>query len=268
MQFLNTAPLWLIGFVLAAVMVTAEEIGFHCRMLTQRGGKEEKGEERVGNLVGAALALLGLLFAFTFAMAQDRYDQRRRLVMQEANAVSTSYLRYQAFEEPERSRLSRLMRDYAVLRSEAFDAQREREKLNTLVARTAAYQAQIWDAVLAALARQPALIEPVMESTNNMFEITAMRRAMVDARIPSSILVGLLAFAVLTAFFTGYGLELERRHRAPTAVLFLLFAFVFLLILDLDRSYSGPIRVSQASMVRAAETIAALEAAKLEAPSP
>ncbi|CAN7458042.1 hypothetical protein LJR219_003023 [Phenylobacterium sp. LjRoot219] len=264
MQWLDAAPLLLVAVVLTLVFVSAEELGVRFRRFVsaRRGTGDRDVDEGVGNLVGAALGLLALIFGFTYAMAQDRYDQRRLLVMSEARAVATSYLRFQAFDEPERGLLSQLMLEYTALRSRGIDPQRDRAGLHALVARTEQLQSEIWDAALRGLGRRPDLTEPVMESTNEMFEITATRVAMVDARIPVSIQAGLITFAVMSAFFTGYGLALDRRHRMAVVGLFLLFTFVYVLVLDLDRSYSGPIRVSQAPMVQAAAHIERLEAAK------
>src|SRR6202012_1664566 len=44
-------------------------------------------------LEAAAFALMGLLIAFTFSSAATRYDARRRLVVEEANAIGTAWLR-------------------------------------------------------------------------------------------------------------------------------------------------------------------------------
>jgi hypothetical protein len=270
MEWLDKAPLWLIGAVLTLVLVAAEELGVRARRVVSRRREAVAGDadNGVSSLVGAALGLLALIFGFTYAMAQERYDQRRGLVMAEARAVVTSYLRYQALDEPDSSQLDRLMVEYAALRSQAIDPQVDRAGLRVLVARTEQMQSQIWALVVHGLRLKPELIEPVMESTNEMFEVAATRRAIVDARIPASIQIGLIVFAVCTSFFTGYGLSLDRRHRFATAALFLLFTFVYLLVIDLDRSYSGPIRVSQAPMVQAADRIARLEAAKKPATTP
>jgi hypothetical protein len=268
MQWFDATPLWLVGVALTLIFLSLEALGFQFRRFvssrrkSSRQGEDRAADEGVGSLVGAALGLLALIFGFTYAMAQERYDQRRVLVMTEARAVATSYLRFQALDEPERSQLSHLMRDYSVLRSRQIDAQRDRTGLSALVAQTEQSQSQIWGLVLAGLRRRPELVEPVMESTNQMFELSATRRAMVDARIPLPIEIGLVVFGTMTAFFTGYGLELDRRHRVALLGLFALFASVYVLVLDLERSYGGPIRVSQAPMVQAADRIARLEAAK------
>ena len=269
MIWFDVLPLWLIGVALTLIFLFSEELGFRFRrMVSSRRRSDGQDDERaaadagVGNLVGAALGLLALIFGFTYAMAQERYDQRRGLVMAEARAVTTSYFRFQALGEPERGQLSHLMREYTVLRCRQIDAQRDRASLAALVAQTQQFQSQIWDLVLTGLRRQPELVLPVMESTNEMFEVSATRRAIVDARVPPSIEIGLVVFGTMSALFTGYCLAIDRRHRVALIGFFLLFTFVYVLVIDLDRSYSGQIRVSQAPMVQAADRIARLEAAK------
>ena len=45
------------------------------------------------------LGLLALLLGFTFSMAVDRFDARRAVVLEEANAIGTAYLRTQVLDE-------------------------------------------------------------------------------------------------------------------------------------------------------------------------
>ena len=47
----------------------------------------------LGAVDGAVFALLGLMIAFTFSGAASRLEVRRQLIVQEANAIGTAYLR-------------------------------------------------------------------------------------------------------------------------------------------------------------------------------
>ena len=47
----------------------------------------------LGTTLGGLLGLLGLLLAFTFGMAGERFDRRKTLVVEEANAIGTAWLR-------------------------------------------------------------------------------------------------------------------------------------------------------------------------------
>jgi hypothetical protein len=134
---LADTPVWLSGLIMALIFPLAVEGGFllHRRLL-QRSGEAETGDG-AGQIVAAALALLGLLIGFTFAMAADRYETRRQLVVEEANAISTTYLRQQLFDEPARGRLSALTRDYIRARLAFVAAGVDQKRLDAVDARTA-----------------------------------------------------------------------------------------------------------------------------------
>ncbi len=59
----------------------------------RRRQEEDAPSEVSGAIIGAVFALLGLLIAFTFSGAYSRFDARRQLIVQEANAIGTAYLR-------------------------------------------------------------------------------------------------------------------------------------------------------------------------------
>src|SRR5580704_17622848 len=63
-------------------------------------------------IVGATLTLLGLIIGFTFSMAVSRYDQRMNFEEQEANAISTGYLRVDALPPADATKIRSLLKQY------------------------------------------------------------------------------------------------------------------------------------------------------------
>src|SRR5215831_20792103 len=63
--------------------------------LFSEGLRDESSDVRsaFGVIEAATLTLLGLIVGFTFSMALNRYDQRKNLEEEEANAIGTEYLR-------------------------------------------------------------------------------------------------------------------------------------------------------------------------------
>lgn len=97
---LDVIPLWGLLCLTVGLVLAAVEVGF--RIGRWRGQRSEHEQETpVGAIVAAILGLLAFLLAFTFGMAASRYELRRELVLDEANAVGTTYLR--AGMVPERS---------------------------------------------------------------------------------------------------------------------------------------------------------------------
>lgn len=267
MPSLSTAPLPLIGVALALGLILMQELGYRCQGLMARWGRTRADGEGAGHLLSAALALLGLLIAFTFSMAASRYEDRRALVLAEANALSTTYLRVQALDEPYRDRLSGLVLSYGDLRQGFFTAGEDPARLAQSDQQTDALQARIWTELTAAVRAAPtATINPsLLDSANELFDLAASRRAALDARVPPAILRALTLYAFVAAAMLGYSLASGgRRHGVASTALFVLVALAVTLILDLDRPRAGSVTVSQAPFTRTLDGIRALEAARIK----
>ena len=68
---------------------------------------------------GSLLALLALLLGFTFNMSTQRYETRRRLVMDDANVLGVLWLQSSLLPEPQRSKFEPLLRQYIEARADA-----------------------------------------------------------------------------------------------------------------------------------------------------
>jgi hypothetical protein len=101
--------------IVIAVMLAFAEIGYRLGLrLHATNDVARKGQ--IGGVQGAVLGLLGLLLGFTFAMALERYDTRRALVVQEANAVRTTYLRASLLPDAHQAPVKDLLRRYVDVR--------------------------------------------------------------------------------------------------------------------------------------------------------
>ena len=269
---LETAPLWLIWIVITVGLIIAYEIGYrflsvHRGFQKQLSDDDEKGTA-IGYMLPASLALLGLLIAFTFSMAAERFQTRRSLVVGEANAVGTTYLRLQLLDEPARTSLNRLMLSYIQAREDFFTAGDEAAKIAAADARTLAVETLFWNGLSAALRAQPsATINPsLLETANEMFDLAASDRAALEGRVPISILRAILIYSVISAGFMGYAMALRhRRHLVGSTALFVLIALSISLIADLDRPRTGSVTVSNEPFSHAAKSIREMDAATAQA---
>ncbi|MBP7701265.1 MAG: hypothetical protein KA098_01560 [Phenylobacterium sp.] len=263
----------LLGWLLlTVVLVAAVELGYrlHSGALNRSRGRGEPdfGESGSGSgyVLSAALALLGLLIAFVFSMASDRYVERRQLVLAEANAILTAVLRYQMMPEPHRRELLASTTQYVKPRLAFYDFGADMER----VGEAEALQAKIWRQVGAAV-RTPEGAQfsmGVMMPTNEMFNLERSRRAALEERVPPRALHVLIIFAVVTAAIMGHGLAHgRRRHLVATCGLYVLVAMAISLIVDLDNPRLGSVRVPQAPMEDVARAVEAMAAGHV-APTP
>jgi hypothetical protein len=65
---------------------------------------------------GAVFGMLGLLIAFSFSGAASRFEDRRHLIVEEANAVGTAYLRLDLLSGDARTELREMFRRYLDIR--------------------------------------------------------------------------------------------------------------------------------------------------------
>jgi hypothetical protein len=246
-EFSDTFPLWVIYLATAAIVLLAVEVGRRLGNARRRRAENEGGAP-VGAAVGATLALLAFLLAFTFGMAASRFDLRKGLVLQEANAIGTTYLRADMMPEPQRSEIRNLLREYAALRVSSADA----TKLVAAIARSGVIQDRLWaDAVV--LGRQSPnsiVVGLFVQTLNEMIDLDETRVTAGRNRIPDSIWYALYLVTILTMAAMGYQFGLTGTHSwIVTILLVLVFASVILLIADLDRPQSGFLRVSQQPMI-------------------
>jgi hypothetical protein len=254
----------LLALFLAVALPLMTEAG---RLLRRRlGGKDEEFElGHGGQIASSALALLGLLIAFTFSMAAQRYESRRELVVSEANAISTAYLRSQLFDEPAKGRLGGAYADYVRARPAFVAAGLDPARLDAADARLAMVQARIWAETREAI-RTPTgqpLTVGVLIATNEMFDLAASQRAALDARVPLGVRMSLVVFALFTAGIVGWTLEGRSSARPPALLaLFVMVACAIGLIADLDQPRGGLIHVPQTPMEAVTRQILADQASR------
>jgi len=197
--------------------------------------------------VEAALyALLGLLVGFTFAGAQDRLTTRRTLIVEEANAVGTAYLRLDLLPAEDQPALRDDMRRYVDARLTFYDklldlraAWAEKQRCDDL-------QRAIWKQAVAASAKagdsRAALL--VLQSLNQLFDVAGTRYAALRNHLPIAIFVQLIVIALTCAFFAGIGMAKRRR---PSLLHMVMFAGVISItayvILNLEFPRVGFVRL-------------------------
>lgn len=203
-------------------------------------------------LEGALLTLFGLLMGFTFSMAVSRYDLRKLLVVDEANAVGTTWLRTAILAEPVRTEEQNLLREYVQVRLQYHSAPRRPEELDQLQERIDTLQGQLW-AIASDYATEHR--DPVtalyLQTLNQTFDLAQERNAEDANRIPVEawamlLLVGIVATIVV-------GMKVGSDSRLLQLVLPVVLAGTLAMTMDLDTPQMGLIKVGQSSMEKTAQ---------------
>jgi hypothetical protein len=201
--------------------------------------------EPAGVLQGALLGLVALVLAFGLSLAVGRYEARRATVVDEANAIGTTYLRAQLLAEPVRSRsLERLVRytDASIRLSESVPTS---DDAHRAVADGQVLQRQLWGLAGEAVAGAPNATAPrlYVQSLNEMIDMQTVRVAGLSNRVPSEVLAVEVIGAAIALGLLAFYLALLGRGVIPVVLAAALVTMLLLVTFDLDRPTRGLIQV-------------------------
>lgn len=244
---IQAAPYLAIGLFI--VMLLLLEVG---RRLGRKRRKRDPELALSGAVDAAVFALLGLLVAFTFSGAAARFDERRHLVTEEANAIGTAYLRIDVLPESAQPPLRDLFRRYLDSRLETYrklpDVQAAMKEWDTSVE----LQEEIWASAVAAcrdsgLSQTAMLLLPAL---NAMIDISTTRLMSTRIHPPTIVYFMLGTVSLVAALLAGYGMASSKGRSWIHIVSFaaIIAATVFV-ILDLEYPRVGLIRVDAADEV-------------------
>jgi len=244
----QTNPLLLAPAFLAA-MLAAWGIGWWAG----RKATPEPGQDPGIKFTDAALALLGLLLAFTFSMSLARHEQRRAMVVTESNAIGDFYTCASLLNGPQRSPLQDVIREYARRKRDLAQRLRSETDLEAELLWFQQAHARMTTLVAEAVAERTPIAVSLTNTLNNVTSTNAARLAAYRDRLPWSIVLLLLIGAVVPSFLMGLQQAgTPRPHLSGTVCFFLMVTLVVYVTLDLNQPRRGLITVSQEPLERLA----------------
>ncbi len=239
----------------ALLLMVAAWIG--AGVVTRMQGLGESTSEYFSIIVAANLTLLALVIGFTFSMAASRYDQRKNLEEEEANAIGTEYLRADLLPAADAARVRELLKAYVGERV-LFYTTRDGRQLREVDARTAALQRELWSAILAAARAAPTPTTALAVSgMNDVLNTQGYSQAAWLNRIPPGAWVLMLAIAISGNVLIGYGARGAGRERRLFVILPVVVAISFFLIADIDSPRNGLILVRPVNLMSLADSLRA-----------
>ena len=246
MSFTLIEALLSIGLFVGIVIIYL--IGWRLRVRHLAAGAERE-LAGVGVVESAVFALLGLLLAFTFSGAASRFDERRTLIVEEANAIGTAYLRLDVLAPVARDELRANFRDYLDTRLRMYRDLPDLKAAEKDFARSIQLQQQIWSkAVTATGGTQPATML-LLPALNTMFDITTTRMMAMQTHPPRIVFVMLAALCLLGALIAGYAMGASKRNWIHILAFAGTLAAAFYVTIDLEYPRFGLIRLNDFDQV-------------------
>ena len=210
--------------------------------------KRQSKESHFGPVEGAVTGLLALLLAFTFSLSASRYDARRQVIVQEANAIGTATLRSDLYPQSERTAFRADFQEYVEARIAFYAAGTDSEKVRAAHALSMMISSRLWERAAEYAQNRDSIIPSnnMVPALNAMIDIVATRNVAGLATVPDSILWVLFALCVLCSSMLGF----SQGKKLPwwTAMIFIVTCSAsVLLILDFDRPRRGSITLDTAN---------------------
>jgi hypothetical protein len=215
------------------------EIGYWLGRHT--GPRDEPFTRQLEIIRGATFALVAFLIAFAFSGAGSRYVDRLDMIVKEANAIGTAYLRADVLPQPQRGELKDALRQYAAGRLELLAS----DEPTALLAKVGPQQQLMWEVVLQGTAGNPQLMRMVLPPINDVIDLHTSHLSAARRHIPMVIMVALMASAALALALAAFGNgQIGRRFPGLNFVYGFVLAAALWMTIDLDHPRWGAIQVS------------------------
>jgi hypothetical protein len=248
--FLDTTNPIIINSVFFALMLAGSEAGFRLGRKLE-ASIPDKTKSLVSTVEVAILGILGLLLGFTMSMAVSRFEVRQQLVLDEANAIGTSYLRAELLPAPEDSEMASLLRQYIDVRVQYGAATYDFARFASLHMQSVSLQDELWARAVAYGQKEPNALRTslLVQSLNQAIDLESARWMALQNHVPETVIYVIGIVGLLAAMLVGYTFGLyEHRQIFSVCVLALAVTLVLAVIIDLDRPRSGFIRANQQPM--------------------
>ena len=239
----------LLGLGLFALLLAACEAGR--RIGRARLARDADGLAKgAGSAEAATFALMGLLIAFTFSGAASRFQDRRDLIADEANAIGTAYLRVDLLPSDVQPPLRELFRRYADVRIGVYGQVLDDVATNAKLAESAELQSAIWEAAASAVQRPgipPSTSTLVIGALNDMIDITGIQVMATRSHPPAIVFLLLVSMSLICAVLVGYSTSQNpTRSWLHTVTFAAIISLTIYVIVDVEFPRVGLIRVDAA----------------------
>jgi NADH:ubiquinone oxidoreductase subunit 5 (subunit L)/multisubunit Na+/H+ antiporter MnhA subunit len=239
----------LVLFLLVVVIgILASRAGTWMALRRNKKGLKET-ENVLDSSVAAILGLLAFMLGFTFSLSASRFENRRELVVKQANAIETSYLRTSLIPDKQKLFIRNLYHQYIdilIKLDNTSDIQME-------IARLEGIQTNLWGetASLVPVNMDGELRSLFTDSVNEVIQLQNERLTVgIFFKIPTILWISLLLIFFVSMFSMGYMTDSYKIQRNLNLLMLAIsFSMVIVLIADMDSNNQHSIHVSQQPLV-------------------
>lgn len=239
--------------VLLGVFIAA--VAFGALVLRRAAPLPDDDRENFNVVQTATFTLLALVIGFSLSMAVNRYDQRKNLEEEEANAIGTEYARSNLVDASVSAPMKDALVRYTRLRLEDYQT-RNAQELTRIGRDTATLQSGLWGLATQAAKDKPTPIGAVVVTgMNDVLNSEDYSEAARINHIPLGVWFLLILIGLFACVVQGYGAKGKVRKGLLVTILPLTISLSLALIADIDSPRGGIIRVQPQNLTRLLQSL-------------
>src|SRR5262244_2673676 len=239
----------LVALGLIIGVVAAHEIGFWLGSLTRSA--DEPFDRQIALVRTSTATLVAFLIGFAFSGAASRFIDRQDIIVKEANALGTAYLRADAIAEPQRGEMKAALKEYTADRVTLLSRE-GRDQIEPLLAKVRGLHERMWRSAIKATQDNAPLMAVVLPPINQVIDLHSTHLALARRHLPVPIMSMLLSTAAIGVGLLGFGNgRVRRRFSLLDSVYGTALVLALFMTIDMDYPGIGFIGVSNRSVVEA-----------------
>jgi hypothetical protein len=236
---------WLFPILVLIVLALAIELPF--RFARPLSGKVAKQFDAFNAIQTGLFTLASFVLGLSFAQASGRFDTRRELVVKEANAIGTTWLRADQLPSTQAKRFRRILTEYTAARLKAYETPNDDALYQRTLDRSNRDQGEVWSIASSALHAQRTNIglSLMMQSLNETIDVSAEQLQALTSHVPTLVVVLTVALVALGALSLGFRFALDGARPQVLSVIYVVaYVFVISMMIDYDRPQTGFVTVN------------------------
>jgi hypothetical protein len=197
------------------------------------------------------LTLSAFVLGLSFAQASARFDARRALVVNEANAIATTWLRADQLESAQSEHFRQILIDDTAARLKDYKTPADPALHQQMIDRTNHDQDELWAIASSALRahQSNAAFSLLIQSLNEKIDASSQQRQALASHVPTAVVVLTLVLVTLGTLSLGFRFGLDKsRPVILSAIYVLAYVVVISMMIDYDRPNTGFVTVSLAPL--------------------
>jgi hypothetical protein len=192
----------LVALALISGVIVAHEFGFW--LGSQIRGADEPFDRELALVRASTAAVVAFLIGFAFSGAASRFTARVDVIVKEANALGTAYLRADTIAEPQRGELKAALREYTADRVQLLSGER-RDQIEPLLAKVSGLHERMWGSAIKATKDNALLMALVLPPINEVIDLHSTHLAMARRHLPFPLMAALMGTAAIGVGLLGFG---------------------------------------------------------------